>query len=277
MLLTKADNPNFDLIARPYRWLEYLTLGRALESCRLHYLSTLLQQKRALILGDGDGRFLAKLLAQNPHLQTDAVDTSATMLELLRHRCEAAGPSIETRLRIHHTSALNFYPPSGEKYDLVVTHFFLDCLTQPNLEALINRIAPTLSPNALWLISDFHIPSGPMRLPAKIIVRSLYLAFRILTGLRTTRLPDHTTPLVESGLTRIAYHHRLAGLLTTELWQLEHQRHVKKGDARELCSYRPTGGPMQIIQPRPDTRHEVAALRVRGPSGRTSPRNKHLV
>jgi hypothetical protein len=59
-----------------------------------------------------------------------------------------------------------------------------------------------------------------MRLPARLVIRTLYLAFRILTGLRTTYLPDHATPLARAGLTRVAYHHRLAGLLTTEIWQL---------------------------------------------------------
>ena len=220
MPLTQATTANFDHIARPYRWLEYLTLGRTLESCRLHYLPALRQQKRSLILGDGDGRFLAQLLAQNPYLQADAVDTSAAMLKLLRRRCEAASPNIAPRLQIHHTDALTFSPAQGKKYDLVVTHFFIDCLTQPDLEIFIHRIAPALTPGALWLVSDFRIPSGPMRLPAKIIVRTLYLAFRILTGLRTTHLPDHATPLTHAGLARISHHHRLAGTLTAELWQL---------------------------------------------------------
>jgi SAM-dependent methyltransferase len=211
---------NFDPIARPYRWLEYLTLGRALERCRLHYLTSLLQQKRALVLGDGDGRFLAHLLEQNLQLQADAVDISAAMLKLLRHRCEAAIPDIASHLKTHHINALLFSPAPEERYDLVVTHFFLDCLTQPEVEVLIRRIAPALAPNAIWLISDFRIPSGPMRLPAKIIVRSLYLAFRILTGLLTTNLPDHSTPLSRAGLVRASHHQRLAGLLTTELWQL---------------------------------------------------------
>jgi hypothetical protein len=58
-----------------------------------------------------------------------------------------------------------------------------------------------------------------MRLPARALIRSLYLAFRILTGLRSTHLPDHATPLAQAGLTRIAQQHSLAGLLTTELWQ----------------------------------------------------------
>jgi SAM-dependent methyltransferase len=220
MPLTQTTTANFDHIARPYRWLEYLTLGRTLESCRFQYLPNLLRQKEALILGDGDGRFLAQLLAQNPHLQAAAVDTSAAMLKLLRRRCEAASPNIAPRLQTHHTNALTFSPAQGKKYDLVVTHFFLDCLTQPDLEALIHRIAPTLTPGALWLISDFRIPSGPMRVPAKIIVRTLYLAFRILTGLRTTHLPDHATPLTHTGLARISHHHCLTGILTAELWQL---------------------------------------------------------
>jgi SAM-dependent methyltransferase len=208
--------PNFDLIARPYRWLEYLTLGKALENCRNHYLPQLLGRHRALVLGDGDGRFLAQLLKHNPHLHADAVDTSASMLQLLRQRSEAATPSASSRLHTHHTNALTF--PLNKTYDLVVTHFFLDCLTQSELNTLIARISPTLTPKALWLISDFRIPSGPMHLPAKFIVRSLYLTFRILTGLRPTHLPDHATPLTLAGLTRISRQDSLAGLLTTELW-----------------------------------------------------------
>ncbi len=215
--MTRTE-PNFNRIARPYRWLEYLTLGSALQNCRLHYLPQLLDCRHALVLGDGDGRFLAQLLTHNPHLHADAVDTSATMLQLLRRHCEAATPNAAIRLRTHHASALSF--PLQVSCDLVVTHFFLDCLTQPELDTLIARITPTLAPGALWLVSDFRIPDGPLRLPATLLVRSLYLAFRIITGLRITRLPNHTTPLIRTGLTRISQHHSLKGLLTTELWKM---------------------------------------------------------
>jgi len=214
---THAREPDFNLIARPYRWLEYLTLGRALERCRTHYLPQLRDRRHALVLGDGDGRFLAQLLAHNPHVQADAVDISSTMLQLLRQRSEAATRDANTRLRIHHSNALTF--PLAGRYDLVVTHFFLDCLTQVDLNRLVTRTASTLAPGALWLVSDFRIPAGLMRLPARIFVRGLYIAFRVLTGLRTTDLPDHATPLTQSGLTRVAHQHSFAGLLTTELWQ----------------------------------------------------------
>jgi ubiquinone/menaquinone biosynthesis C-methylase UbiE len=215
MTIPQPAQPDFNPIAKPYRWLEYLTLGRTLQRCRLHFLPQLLQQKRALVLGDGDGRFLSALLARNHTLHAAAVDTSAAMLQLLRQRCESTAPG---RLQTHHADALAFNLPDTP-YDLVVTHFFLDCLTQPELENLVHRIAPALAPGALWLVSDFRIPSGALRLPARIFIRSLYLAFRILTGLRTTKLPDHAAPLTRAGLTLKARHLLLAGILTTELWQ----------------------------------------------------------
>jgi hypothetical protein len=139
------------------------------------------------------------------------------MLRLLRQRSEAATSDVDTRLRIHHSDALTF--PLAARYDLVVTHFFLDCFTQAEVDTLVARVACRLAPGALWLVSDFRIPAGLMRLPARTLIRGLYFAFRVVTGLRTIKLPDHATSLTQSGLIRIAHQHSLAGLLTTELWQ----------------------------------------------------------
>jgi SAM-dependent methyltransferase len=209
------EAPNFDRVARLYRPLEYLTLGRTLERCRLHLLPRLASRTHALVLGDGDGRFLAQLLRQNLLLHADAVDTSAAMLQILQTRCRPA----EGRLRTHQADALTFAAiQPANLYDLVVTHFFLDCFTQPEVDTLVSRVASNLAPDALWLVSDFRIPNGPWALPARALVRSLYLAFRTLTGLRVTALPNHEAALSRAGLTRIAQHRSFAGILTTELW-----------------------------------------------------------
>jgi SAM-dependent methyltransferase len=216
MIPPRQPAANFDLIARPYRWLEYVTFGRALSRCRTHFLPKLAGCRNALVLGDGDGRFLARLLSANPQLRADAVDTSAVMLRLLTRRAHAAHATAAARLRSHQTAASAFAPAGP--YDLIVTHFFLDCLTQAELNALTNRVAPHLAANALWLVSDFRIPASLLHLPARILVRSLYLAFRLLTGLRTTHLPDHASALRASGLTLAAEHHSLAALLTSEMW-----------------------------------------------------------
>jgi ubiquinone/menaquinone biosynthesis C-methylase UbiE len=207
--------PNFDRIARPYQALEYLTLGRWLERTRLHFLPRLHSARSALVLGDGDGRFLAQLLAANRNMHATALDTSAAMLDLLGKRCAP----YSDRLRTHQTDALNFSPRLDAQYDLVVSHFFLDCLSEVEVKELVERFAPALSPQTVWLVSDFQVPSGILRVPASAVIRALYLAFRTLTGLRVTRLPDHAVIFMSAGFVRIERQQFLGGLLTTELWQ----------------------------------------------------------
>jgi ubiquinone/menaquinone biosynthesis C-methylase UbiE len=210
--------PNFDRVARIYRWAEYLSLGPLLIRTRNHFLPQLTACRRALVLGDGDGRFLARLLAQNPDLHAFAVDTSARMLHLLRERCLRTAPHASERLCTDQASALEITPSPDT--DLIVTHFFLDCLPQSEVEALAQCIAAQVPAGALWLLSDFAIPAVPLLRPlAALYIRALYLAFRVLTGLRTTRLPDPQTALARAGFQRIGSHTLLCGLLYTELWQ----------------------------------------------------------
>jgi hypothetical protein len=103
--------------------------------------------------------------------------------------------------------------------DLIVTHFFLDCLTQLEVDRLALRLA-IVRPGTLWLLSDFGPPSPKLLKPlAALYIRALYLAFRILTGLRTHHLPNPQSSLASAGFTRIARHERLFGLIYTELWQ----------------------------------------------------------
>jgi SAM-dependent methyltransferase len=209
--------PNFDRVARPYRRIEYLTFGRSLERCRNYFLPLVESRRKAIVLGDGDGRFLARLLAANPQLVADAVDLSPTMLLLLSQRAHAAAPNCRGRLHFHQANALDFTPV--QPCDLIVTHFFLDCLTQSQVDALTLRLARHLVPGALWLVSDFRIPPDAMRWPARALIGSLYLAFRLLAGLRVSTLPDHGLALNAAGFHQIKCHLSLAGMLTSEVWE----------------------------------------------------------
>lgn len=205
---------NFDRIARPYRWLEYLSFGVMLERCHFYRLPELSIARRALVLGDGDGRFLVRLLKHNSQLHADVVDLNPAMLRLLSARAAAAG--VGNRITPHCSDAQRF-TPSGT-YDLVVTHFFLDCFTTAELGDLVKRIQPHLRPDACWVVSEFDIPRGLLSLPAKLVVRGLYAAFHLLTGLGIRRLPDYRTALGLSGLVLVRRRRWLGGQLVSELW-----------------------------------------------------------
>ena len=205
------SEPDFHRVARVYRWAEYLALGRTLERARECFLPWLAECSSVLALGDGDGRFLARLLEQNPEMHAVAVDTSAAMLALLRERCGS-------RVKTMQLSALEVQAEPGT--DLVVTHFFLDCLTQVEVEELVSRLSAQLEPGTLWMVSDFGTPQVRWMRPfAAAYVRSLYLAFRILTGLRVTRLPDPQRAFDLAGFVRLERKEFLFGLVYAELWQ----------------------------------------------------------
>jgi len=194
---------NCDCIARCYRWLEYAGFGRALEHRREALLADVANARRALVLGDGDGRALAALLAAAPNVQIDYVDVSARMLQLARQRAGSV------RVAYHQGDALSTPLPS-EEYDLIVTHFFLDCFEEEDQARLIACVARAATPQAKWLVSEFRKPG--------LLVRALYLFFRVTTGLKTRRLVDHHPLFQRFGFRLARSESAWHGRLASELW-----------------------------------------------------------
>ena len=213
---TAHEAVNFDLVARAYRWLEYLSFGPWLARCRRAQLPHLAGARRALLLGDGDGRFLVRLLEVNPALQADVVDSSQSMLTLLQRRIRLYH---RATIHLHHADLLA-WEPSGE-YDLIVSHFFLDCLFPGQMEQVFDRVLPHARPGAQWVISEFAVPRNPIAgLLARGIIAFLYRAFGWLTGLRVRTLPSYPAALDRRGLVLSQHRRFLAGLLRSELWTL---------------------------------------------------------
>lgn len=214
----EARTPNFDGLARLYRWMEYATFGPWLWRCRCCFLPAFKNSHRGLILGDGDGRFTARLLATNSELHVDAVDASPSMLQSLLRNAEPHA----ARISVYCADARDWQPapvPHSRYYDLVVSHFFLDCLTTQEVRDLAEHLRASLASDALWAISEFAAPESWFGyLVARPIIAALYAAFGLLTGLRVRALPDHESALQEAGFTLERRRRWLGGLLVSELW-----------------------------------------------------------
>ena len=198
---------NADPIAPIYRWLEYLTFGRALEGCRFQFLTEVKNTRYALLLGDGDGRFLERLLQAVPEATIETVDTSSAMLRLAYERSRGG------RVTFRHEDARTCALARG-RFDLISTHFFLDCFDRDEMAAVVERLSAAAAPESIWLVSEFREPGRWTRW----IVRALYWFFRASTGLQVRELTDHRPLLLAAGFQLREERLALRGLLAAELW-----------------------------------------------------------
>lgn len=206
---------SFDRLACIYERLERLAFGRDLETVRFCHLEHLSGCQRVLILGEGDGRFLAKLLRRFPEMSVECMDASSAMLAKAEGRL-----STQERVRVnfrHEDALLAEFGADG--YDAVVTLFFLDCFSAEEVAALVSRIQIALRDDARWLWADFALPQrGWRRWRAQAWLRGLYFFFRNQTALTTRKLPPTEALLCTAGFVVRAEESFQAGLLRSAVW-----------------------------------------------------------
>jgi SAM-dependent methyltransferase len=213
--VTSRGSISFDRVARIYRVLEYAAFGRALETARFRYLDRLEACRDILIVGEGDGRVLQRLLALAPGASIRCIDSSAAMLARAAARLD---PAVRRRVSFERADVRTAMIGSSD-YDAVVTMFVLDCFSREEVAGLVGRLAAGLRPNGLWLYADFSIPpSGWRRLRARLWVTFLYAFFRWRTGLAVRELPPSEEILRAAGLSVVEATTLQRGLLRTAVY-----------------------------------------------------------
>lgn len=217
---------NFDLLAPHYRWMEFVLAGNKLQRCRTAFLDSVGSVRRILIVGEGNGRFLAECRRKLKNAQIMCLDASSRMIRLARRRVE--GQRLSQRdIQFVHTDLFEWTPPS-RPFDLVVTHFVLDCFGSAQLRRAIELLATVTTVDAQWLIADFQVPpAGFLRYRAEAIHWLMYSFFRTVTGLSAHRMtcPDQT--LMKNGFALRERRESEWGLLHTDHWTRVGPVHAK--------------------------------------------------
>ena len=209
---------NFDRLARHYGWMEFLAAGNLLQRCRTEWLDECAGVEDILILGEGDGRFLAVLRQVNPTANVVVLDSSRSMLERARRRLDRKRIS-SSRIQWLQEDARSWVPPKLA-FDCLVTHFFLDCFQQEEIERLIPQLASTIRNGGNWLLAEFRVPaSGWGRVRAKSVLAVAYPFFRWTVNLSASRLP-HIEPVIrDNGLGLVQRKTFNWGLLHSDVWE----------------------------------------------------------
>ena len=211
---------SFDAIAPSYRTLETITFGNALQRARVACLDQIDAPRRALIVGEGNGRFLAALLQRHPLITVDCVDSSERMLNLARGHILESNPAELRRVAFLEHDVLSWAP--NDRYDLIVTHFLLDCFRIREVGLVVARLAQAAAPNAIWLLADFTIPKGGFASAhARTLVAVMYWFFRLVAGIEANQLVDPSPFLRVEGFTLARERLFRLGMVKSQLWRKE--------------------------------------------------------
>jgi ubiquinone/menaquinone biosynthesis C-methylase UbiE len=214
---------SFDRLASWYRALEWIAFGNTLQRCRVTCLNEIASPRRALIVGEGNGRFLSELLRMHPEVEIDCIDASQQMLQLARQRVDRELPGHAERVRFLHQD-ITLWAMPAHRYDLLVTHFFLDCFPEPALIGVIKKLAQFATDDANWLLADFCIPkNGITRLRARGWLAAMYLFFRITARIEASELIDPTPFMRAEGFALARQHLSRGGILKSEMWSRNRQ------------------------------------------------------
>jgi SAM-dependent methyltransferase len=208
----------FDLMAPFYRRMEWFLAGTKLQRCRVAFLPTLPAPRRALLIGEGHGRFLTSLLQTHPEVHCLCLDASKRMLEVARARALELGLN-GAKIEFVQADLPSWIPPRNS-FDLIVTHFVFDCFTDEQLQPILTRLADAATADACWLTADFREPNkGPARWRAQAILAIMYVFFRWATGIAATRLPAIDPMMRQRGF--VLRERRISewGLLHSDLWR----------------------------------------------------------
>lgn len=210
---------SFDVLAPHYRWMEWVSAGELLQRCRTAHLARVPAAQTILILGEGNGRFLLECRRQFPRAAITVVDASARMLELARKRLGRHGVKND-RIDFIRADALAWKPPD-QAFDLIVTHFFLDCFRPDQLEELVSKLAHAAAPKAHWLLADFQAaPAGWRRQRSRAILWLMYRFFIAATRLPARSLTPPDELLEKNGFNLGAREIYDWELLHSDCWQL---------------------------------------------------------
>jgi ubiquinone/menaquinone biosynthesis C-methylase UbiE len=184
-----------------------------LQDHRTAFLAAAEGKYKALIVGDGDGRFLQALVNSYPHLEIDSLELSGGMLAQARRRVS----SPQARFIQGDVFAFDF---ELSHYEVLFTHFFLDCFTTANLSVLVTKLSATLTPDAIWIVSEFRSANrGWRKFYTSAWLAAMYCFFGFATGLKTKSLPDYATTLANAGFAKRKEMVSTDGLIASQWWE----------------------------------------------------------
>ncbi|QNL48619.1 class I SAM-dependent methyltransferase [Olivibacter sp. SDN3] len=175
---------NYDKIAFCYDFLSRLIFFRSQMNAQIELLPYIPKNSSVLIVGGGTGWILEEISKLHPAgLHIIYVELSANMLKRAQTRNFR-----QNRVDfIHRDIALD---APGEEYDVILTPFLFDNLTEEKALVVFMKLNIRLKPEGIWINTDFYL--DPLeRAPLKrAFLGIMYMFFRRIGAIEASNLMD---------------------------------------------------------------------------------------
>jgi ubiquinone/menaquinone biosynthesis C-methylase UbiE len=177
---------NYDKIAKIYDVLSRMVFGKNIVKAQVCMLPYIPANSSIVIVGGGTGWILEELAKQYPEgLTIDYVENSAQMIVLSKKR--KCGSNVVNYINL----PIEDFKSTG-LYDVILTPFVFDNFTHEKAGMMFGHLNVMLKKQGRWLYADFVHNENEGRLWQKLLLKIMYLFFRITTGIETRELADVT-------------------------------------------------------------------------------------
>jgi len=179
---------SFSPVACFYDVLAQMVFGNKLQEAQTANLRYLSDNSRILIIGGGSGWILQQVLQHTQHSTIVYLEASDTMLRKSERKINNQNKNNKIEYRLGTEENIG----AQEKFDFIITNFFLDLFSPAYLIPILEKLNNALVPAGKWLITDFVHPrtSKFPQWQAQVLFKSMYLFFRLTCGISAAALPD---------------------------------------------------------------------------------------
>jgi len=173
---------NYDKLAWIYDPLSRIVFFKAQVNAQISLLPFILADSKILIVGGGTGWILESIAKIHPAgLSITYIEISKKMVELAQKRNYKCNKVLFVQ------QAMENYILT-EKYDVIITAFFFDNFKEEKAISVFNQLNNGLKNNGIWLFSDFIIDKKNSTKWQNILLKMMYLFFKIATKIEAQDL-----------------------------------------------------------------------------------------
>lgn len=197
---------NFDRLAGYYDSLARFVFGQEKVASQTHFLARIPPGASVLILGGGTGWILDELFARTIRCEVWYIDASEKMLEKARGRGR--------RGAVHFIHG-SWEDVPAQKFDVVVTNYFLDLFSDQTLEDIVAVVGSRLDEEGIWLVTDFTDDKKWHR----VMLRVMYWFFGVVCRIEASALPAWEEAMLRSGFRQAESRRGFRGFMKSVLFK----------------------------------------------------------